>query len=200
MRRRESFLATAAIVTLLSVACGSGDAATLHLDPNRSRSTSDGGTSDGGTSGGGTSGSGTSDECTSNADCGTEAPFCSDGGCVECMAGIQCDAAETCNPSTGECTPTCTEAADCAGEDATQCDVAAGYCVECLDSAHCADGDRNACLTSGGICVECLSDADCTDPENPGCSLAEHRCDACSNDQHCESGKICNVQEGQCEG
>lgn len=132
--------------------------------------------------------------CTTNDDCGPDAPHCTEAGdaCVACLDASHCEEGFTCEA--GACTPVitvCETDADC-GDEAPHC--VAGGCVSCRNDGDC--GALEIC-GSAGACEPVT----CTDAL--GCAPWEVCVDhaacaprACEELAGCPLGSLC--EDGAC--
>lgn len=158
--------------------------------------------------------------CTTNEDCGPEAPFCNEAGnaCLACLGDEHCEDGYRCEA--GACEPPppeCEADADCEDADAPFC--AEGACVACSSDLHCEEGaacagdgscqpnlceaDEDCAAFPGRSCREgscrpgvCDTAADCEDPERPYCD--QNACVRCTEAEGCGTGEVC-VDGSTCE-
>lgn len=151
--------------------------------------------------------------CTTDADCGEEAPYCNEAGdaCLACRQDEHCADGFRC--LAGACEPpppACQVDDDCEDEAAPYC--AAGACVACILDQHCGDGE--ACSSEGSCLPDACEDdedcavfpgtscrdqvcrpgqcdvaADCKDPEWPFCQ--DNVCVHCTETEGCGTGETC---------
>jgi hypothetical protein len=118
-------------------------------------------------------------ECRNGNDCGSEAPLCSAGSCVQCVADTDCTNPDEprCDTATNSCTG-CNAVGQCSRFDGTSaCNLNDGKCVECT-AAESEACEEFACQTTPGAgqyrcseqelglgeaCGTCVSDAACGD-------------------------------------
>ncbi len=136
--------------------------------------------------------------CTTDGDCGADAPICAVDGrsCLQCT-GEDLDAcAEGQRCEGGLCVDgACGGDDDCEGDTPYCADEA---CVACRDESHCA-ADQ---ICDGGSCVAdpgCASDADCQgSDEGAFCEVESGGCVPCLDDGSCPLGAVC-VERAACE-
>lgn len=128
--------------------------------------------------------------CTTDDDCGEDAPHCNEAGdaCLACLEAAHCEEGATCEA--GVCVPVvtvCETDEHCEEEEAPFC--VAGACVGCRDDGDC--GDREIC-GAGGVCepVHCTETSGC-DPWEvcvDGAACAPRPCDDLLD---CPVGSLC---------
>lgn len=163
--------------------------------------------------------------CTTDDDCGADAPFCNEAGtaCLVCLSDEHCEDGHRCEQ--GACEPpppACEEDRDCEDPGAPFC--VEGACVACTADLHCGEGE--ACSDEGSCLPNlCEDDADCAAFEGrtcrdgscrPGeCDTAsdcpgerpyceENACVVCTGHEGCGVGEICvggtTCEPANCEG
>lgn len=138
-------------------------------------------------------------ECSQNSHCTSQPEDrcnTATGECVECLNdfdcqdGLFCNGSETCNLSTGFCTPGTTVQCDF-GEF---CSELLDRCVECESDSQCDDG---LYCNGGETCVNDTCQAgtpvNCAvlNPATPHCNEVADNCVRCLNDFHCNDGLLC---------
>ena len=147
----------------------------------------------------------TSSRCDTDADCFAmngnllSRPIClQDGRCVQCTSDVQCgEQAPICDVPIGDCVQ-CFFDADCL--DPTPHCFERTRCVQCLNDTDC-EGLTPICQLTTGACVQCFDNLDCTDPTRARCSEISNACVACNDDANCQGVgqgvQTCNA--GVCE-
>jgi hypothetical protein len=204
----------------VSAACGDRSLE-LFADALGGAAGIDGAAGTGGTAGAGGTADAGAVECTDDNPCGGATPHCDTavGVCVACAndadcLGLKCDpvahvcydcvsnancsgSKPLCEPTSHDCTATCTTDADCTAAGAPpRCDATIGHCFDCIVPQDCS-GRYQTCELVTHSCVGCLTDADCT-AAAPTCSPS-HTCSAkCTADQNCPTGFFCYPPAGLC--
>lgn len=103
--------------------------------------------------------------CSSNSDCPSNLPACSEGKCVECLND-----------------------GDCKGVSGRPyCNKVNKECAQCAKDAHCTTGLKKCHAL--GACRQCDTDADCP-PNGPRCERTSGLCARCSTDADCKNLKL----------
>jgi hypothetical protein len=141
--------------------------------------------------------------CGDEPPCSGDAPYCSEGRCIECWGDDGCSEREgrtqCVDGACLECDPV--EGTGCEGERLACSD--AGECVPCSEELPCPGS--LLCSVESGQCTACIEHADCTDPTRPICfrfSETRRECWDCETDEECadrDPERSQCMPSGQCE-